>query len=110
MATHRVGVIGWPVAHSLSPAMHNAAFQALGLTDWRYDQIPVEPGSVRRKLIELREAGYVGVNVTIPHKQEVMPFVRVDEQARAVGAVNTIDFRTNTGTNTDVVGFMDDLA
>jgi shikimate dehydrogenase len=106
---NRVGVIGWPVSHSLSPAMHNAAFAALGLSDWSYELLPIPPDIVKLGLRELRDHGFTGVNVTVPHKQAVIPFVKPDERARAVGAVNTIDFRDNTATNTDVVGFIDDL-
>ena len=107
--TQRVGVIGWPIEHSLSPAMHNAAFKALGL-DWQYDKMAIPPDIVKLSLNELRDAGFVGINVTVPHKQAVMPYVRPDEIAKAVGAVNTIDFRGNKATNTDVAGFMGDLA
>lgn len=107
---NKVGIIGWPVTHSLSPHMHNAAFEALGLTDWRYELAPVPPDIVRQGLRTLRdEGGFIGVNVTVPLKEKVMPYVNPDEQARAVGAVNTIVFRDNFGTNTDVTGFMDDL-
>jgi len=106
----KVGIIGWPVTHSISPAMHNAAYAALGLTDWSYELAPVPPDIVRQGLRTLRdEGGFIGVNVTVPLKEKVMPHVRPDERARAVGAVNTIDFRDNSGTNTDVIGFMDDL-
>lgn len=107
---NKVGIIGWPVTHSISPAMHNAAFKALGLKDWSYELAPVPPDIVRQSLRILRdEGGFIGVNVTVPLKEAVMPFVAPDERARAVGAVNTIDFRNNLGTNTDVVGFIDDL-
>lgn len=107
--TTKVGVIGWPVTHSISPAMHKAAFRALGL-DWSYELAPVPPDIVRQSLRMLRdEGGYIGVNVTVPLKQAVMPYVLPDERARAIGAVNTIDFRSNVGTNTDAVGFIDDL-
>ncbi|MEP7294296.1 MAG: shikimate dehydrogenase [Chloroflexota bacterium] len=106
--TQRVGVIGWPIEHSLSPAMHNAAFAVLGL-EWQYDKMAIPPDIVKLSLREFRDAGFVGLNVTVPHKQAVMPFVKPDEIAKAVGAVNTIDFRKNTGTNTDVAGFMGDL-
>ncbi|MCK6577230.1 MAG: shikimate dehydrogenase [Anaerolineae bacterium] len=110
MTDYIVGAIGWPIEHSLSPAMHNAAFAALGLTNWRYEKMAVPPDVLRHSLNEFRNHGLIGINVTIPHKRAVMPFVKCDAQARAVGAVNTIDFRTNIGTNTDVAGFMDDLA
>jgi shikimate dehydrogenase len=107
--TSKVGVIGWPVTHSISPAMHNAAFQAMGL-DWSYELVPIPPDIVRQSLRILRdEGGFIGINVTVPHKQAVMPYVRPDERARAIGAVNTIDFRSNLGTNTDAVCFVDDL-
>ncbi len=106
--TYHVGVIGFPIEHSLSPAMHNAAFKALGL-NWEYDKYAIPPDIIRQSLREFSDHGFVGLNVTVPHKQAVMPFVKPDEIARAVGAVNTIEFRHNTGTNTDVGGFMDDL-
>jgi shikimate dehydrogenase len=106
--TKRVGLIGWPVAQSISPAMHNAAFQALGL-DWHYDAMAIPPDIVKYGIKEPMQHGYIGVNVTIPHKQEVMKIVKPDEYARAIGAVNTVDFRDLTGTNTDVTGFIDDL-
>lgn len=107
---YKVGVIGWPVAHSISPAMHNAAFQALGMTDWSYELLPVPPDIVGYSLRTLRdEGGLVGVNVTVPLKQVVMSYVKPDERARTIGAVNTIDFRDDSGTNTDAVGFIDDL-
>ena len=89
--TKKVGVIGWPIEHSLSPAMHNAAFKALGM-DWDYDKFAIPPDIVKLSLREFRDADFVGLNVTVPHKQAVMPFVKPDEIARAVGAVNTIDF------------------
>ena len=108
--TNKVGVIGWPVTHSISPAMHNAAFRVLGLNDWQYELAPVPPDIVGPSLRMLRnEGGFIGVNVTVPLKEKVMPFVLSDERARAVGAVNTIDFRENIGTNTDVIGLIDDL-
>lgn len=106
--TKRLGIIGWPIEHSLSPAMHNAAFAALGM-DWQYDKMAIPPDIVKLSLRELRDAGFIGINVTVPHKQAVMPFVKPDEIARAVGAVNTIDFRSNSATNTDVAGIMGDL-
>lgn len=109
MSLNKVGLIGWPVEHSISPAIHNAAFQALGMTDWLYDAMAIPPDIVREGIREPMRHGYVGLNVTIPHKQAVMQFVAPDEVARAVGAVNTIDFRDMSGTNTDVMGLVDDL-
>lgn len=111
MADKRVGVIGFPVSHSISPALHNAAFRALNMTNWRYDRVPIPPDILGMSLRTLRdEGGYVGLNVTIPHKQAAMEYTRPDERARAIGAVNTIQFSDNTATNTDVIGLMDDLA
>jgi shikimate dehydrogenase len=106
--TNKVGIIGWPLTYSLSPAMHNAAFRALGM-DWEYDLMPIPPDIVRLGLREPAQHGYIGVNVTIPHKQAVLPYVKADEVARAIGAVNTVDFRDNSGTNTDVTGLIEDL-
>lgn len=109
MAQNRVGVIGFPVEHSLSPMMHNAAFAALGMADWRYDAMSIPPDILRYGIREPKHHGYIGINVTVPHKEAVMRYVRPDEKARAIGAVNTIDFRRNLGTNTDADGFIQDL-
>lgn len=109
MREKRVGVIGFPVEHSLSPRMHNAAFAALGMMDWHYDAMAIPPDILRYGIREPKHHGYIGINVTVPHKEAVMEFVRPDERARAIGAVNTIDFRSNLGTNTDADGFIHDL-
>jgi shikimate dehydrogenase len=106
--TTRVGIIGWPLKFTLSPAMHNAAFRALDM-DWHYDAMAIPPDIVRLGLREPAQHGYVGLNVTIPHKETVMPFVRADATAKAIGAVNTVDLRTAAATNTDVIGFIEDL-
>lgn len=109
MARKRVGVIGFPVEHSLSPIMHNAAFQALGMMDWLYDAMSIPPDILRYGIQEPKNHGYVGINVTVPHKEAIMELVRPDDKARAIGAVNTVDFRDNSGTNTDADGFINDL-
>ena len=109
MREKRVGLIGFPVEHSLSPMMHNAAFAALDMADWHYDAMEIPPDILRYGIREPRNHGYIGINVTVPHKEAVMQFVRPDEKARAIGAVNTIDFRRNLGTNTDADGFIHDL-
>ena len=109
MPSKRVGLIGFPVEHSLSPIMHNAAFKALNMHDWRYDAMSIPPDILRLGLREPRDHGYIGLNVTVPHKEAIMEFVRPDEKARAIGAVNTVDFRNNIGTNTDADGFIHDL-
>ena len=107
---HKVGVIGWPVEHSISPQMHTAALRAAGLTDWSYERIAIPPDIVGHSLRTLRdEGGFTGLNVTVPHKQAVLPHVRPDEVALALGAANTIDFRDNSATNTDHTGLIDDL-
>ena len=102
-----VGLIGWPVEHSRSPAMHNAAFVALGL-NWRYILLPTPADHVEAVVARIRSGELQGANVTIPHKQAVMPFLdEIDPVAQAVGAVNTIVRRGDRliGFNTDTVGF-----
>lgn len=111
--TQLVGVIGWPVEHSLSPAMHNAALTALGL-NWCYVAMPVRPGEVVTAVHGLAALGFRGCNVTVPHKQAVMAALdSITPEAQALGAVNTLVFtRTAEGTshiaghNTDVAGFI----
>jgi len=68
--TRLAGVIGWPVEHSRSPQMHNAAFEALGM-DWAYVALPVRPERLAPALRGLPALGFAGVNVTIPHKEAV---------------------------------------
>ncbi len=103
-----VGLIGWPVEHSVSPAMHNAAFDALGL-HWRYTLLPTPPGRVKAALNDLKAQGYRGANVTVPHKQVVMPHLdEITGAARDIGAVNTIVVQDGRliGHNTDGDGFL----
>jgi shikimate dehydrogenase len=105
--TRRVVLIGHPVAHSLSGAMQQAAFDELGV-DARYelwDRAPIELGDA---VAEIRGEDFLGANVTIPHKERVVPMVdRLTEEASATGAVNTItrEGRRLIGHNTDVPGF-----
>jgi len=102
-----VGLIGWPVEHSRSPAMHNAAFTALGL-DWRYILLPTPPDQIEAVMARIRSGELRGANVTIPHKQAVMPLLdELDPAAQAVGAVNTIVRRADRliGFNYDTIGF-----
>ncbi len=106
--TEKVGIIGWPLTTTFSPAMHNAAFKALGM-DWVYDAMAIPPDIVRLGILEPQRHGYIGLNVTIPHKEEALKYVTPDDIARAVGAVNTIDLRHMSGTNTDVAGLITDL-
>lgn len=107
--TQLLGLIGHPVSHSLSPAMHNAAIATLGVNAV-YLPFPVAPADVEMAIAGLAAIGVRGFNVTIPHKQAVVPFLStLSETARAVGAVNTVyrlDDGSWGGTNTDVEGFM----
>jgi shikimate dehydrogenase len=103
-----VGIIGDPVAHSASPAMHNAAFAALGL-DWVYVPFAVRAAALRDAVRAVRALGLAGVNVTVPHKAAVLPHLdAVSALAARVGAVNTIINRDGllSGDNTDVAGFV----
>ena len=103
----RVGLIGDPVEHSRSPRMHNAAFAALGM-DAVYELWPTPAAQVRDRIGGLRNLDIAGANVTVPHKQAVMPFLdEISETARRIGAVNTIIPREGRliGDNTDAYGF-----
>ncbi len=103
-------VIGDPVAHSLSPQMHEAAYKALGL-NYTYVAVQVPVGEVSAALDRLREIGYRGVNVTVPHKQEAIGWcAHVDGFCEQVESVNTIDLRRRSGINTDANGFLATLA
>jgi shikimate dehydrogenase len=106
-STRTVGIIGWPVAHSLSPAIHNAAFRALEL-DWIYVPMPVAPSAVPRAIDGLAALGFAGVNVTMPHKTAVADLLDdLSEDARRLRAVNTVvvDGSLLQGHNTDAPGF-----
>jgi shikimate dehydrogenase len=106
-ATRVAAVVGWPVAHSLSPVIHNAAFAALEM-DWTYVALPVEPGHVPEAVVGLRALGFAGANVTMPHKGAVADVMdELTEDARRLRAVNTIEFRGDrlVGHNTDAPGF-----
>jgi shikimate dehydrogenase len=89
----RLGVLGWPVAHSRSPAMHNAALIAVGLHGWRYQLLPVPPELLDETVPSLSRAGFRGVNVTIPHKPAALALATDrTERAAAIGAANTLTF------------------
>ena len=110
------GLIGWPVAHSLSPRIHQAAFLSTGLQG-EYDLFPIDPGTsqgmIRETLLDKLRAGNLhGLNVTVPHKERALSWVdRLSSTAQAVGAVNTISLQNNelVGDNTDVEGFLNHL-
>jgi shikimate dehydrogenase len=106
----RLGVIGWPVAHSRSPAMFEAAFAALGMKDWSYQRLPLAPEIFAETVTALGASGFVGANVTIPHKQAALALAdRASEAARAIGAANTLTFHpdgTIAAENTDAPGLI----
>ncbi len=108
-STRFAGVIGWPVGHSLSPRMHNAAFRALGL-DWAYLAFPIDPDHVVQAVRGLFRAGCSGLNVTIPHKHAVIECCSaVTPAVAAIGAANTLIPDGDggmTGDNTDAEGFL----
>lgn len=110
MATAVVGLVGGPlqVARSLSPAIHNAAFTALGL-DWIYVGLPVEVGNLKESIERMSSAGLRGFNVTMPHKGEAGRLVdRLEGEAREIAAVNTVDisFGELIGSSTDGQGLL----
>ncbi len=106
----RFGVVGWPVDHSRSPAMHNAAFAALGLEDHRYQHLPVPVDAFAATIKGLPGAGFKGANVTIPHKERALLVAdEVTATASSIGAVNTLTFTDDgriAGDNTDAPGFL----
>jgi shikimate dehydrogenase len=103
-------VIGWPVAHSRSPLIHNYWIKRLGLNA-EYRREAVQSRDFRDFVTHLRDHGYVGCNVTVPHKQASLEVALPDERAKAVGAANTLwlDGDTLRATNTDVEGFLANL-
>jgi shikimate dehydrogenase len=105
------GVLGFPVAHSRSPAMMNAAFAELGM-DWRYVHLPISPQRFVETARALPASGYRGANVTIPHKLAARELVdELTAAAEAIGAVNTLSFEGGRilGENTDAGGLIDAL-
>ena len=106
--TKIVGIIGDPIKHSRSPQIHNAAIAALGL-DYVYVPFHVQPDNLSAAIEGFKAANVVGINVTIPHKQNVIPYLdEISREAALIGAVNTLIFRDRTisGENTDAPGFL----
>ena len=107
--TKLVGLLGQPVNHSLSPVMHNAAYEEMGL-DWCYVAIPCDRENIEKVTTALRIVDCKGLNVTIPHKQEVLKACnKLTETANKIQAVNTLVPEKNNqwiGANTDVEGFL----
>jgi shikimate dehydrogenase len=108
-ATRFVGILGWPLDHTLSPAIHNAAFRRLGL-DWVYLSFPVPAERLAEAVAGLRALGAQGANVTMPHKEAVVDHLdELSGEAEVLGAVNTIQQLGGKliGHNTDIGGFIE---
>ena len=107
----RLGIIGHPIGHSISPMFQQAALDAIGF-DGTYEAWEIAPDGVSEFVNALRAPGTLGINVTVPHKEAVIPFIdEVDDWASIAGAVNTIVNRDGrlTGHNTDGIGFLQAL-
>jgi shikimate dehydrogenase len=103
-------IVGWPVAHSRSPLIHNYWLERYGIAgEYRHEAVPPEQFADFARSLAAR--GYVGANVTVPHKEAALALSQPDERARAVGAANTLwlDGGVLRSTNTDVEGFLDNL-
>jgi shikimate dehydrogenase len=110
----RLAVIGWPVDHSRSPAMHSAALAATGLDgEYAYERLAVAPDAFEQTVRGLPAQGFAGVNVTIPHKEAALALATdASDEARAIGAANTLTFGadgTIRADNTDAPGLLDAL-
>ena len=108
---HLAGVVGWPVAHSRSPLIHQYWMRQYGLTG-DYRAVPAEPDAFERVIRGLIDEGYAGVNVTVPHKEAALLLAdEADDLARRIGASNTLIFEGGRirATNTDAYGFIANL-
>jgi shikimate dehydrogenase len=109
----RLAVLGHPVAHSRSPAMHNAALAELGLgEEWRYEAIELAPDEFEPRVRAMAREGFVGANVTVPHKGAALALAdTLSETAREIGAANTLGFEAGEirAENTDAQGLLDAL-
>ncbi len=109
--TKIVGILGYPIQHTLSPQMHNAAFAQLGL-DYVYLSFEVKPDKLGAAVRGLKALNITGVNVTVPHKERVLEYLdELSEEAKRLGAVNTIKLKSGRlcGYNTDGEGFIASL-
>lgn len=110
----RLCVLGHPVSHSLSPAIHTAAFRALGMDgEWSYEAIEVAPDSFETLVRRLPGEGFAGANVTIPHKEAALALAKdASREARQIGAANTLGFGSGRirADNTDAAGLIAALA
>jgi len=103
MTLRRAGIMGWPVSHSLSPKLHDFWLKQYGI-EGSYEFLPVEPENLQTALVKLVDQGFVGVNLTVPHKERALPFM--------VRAVNTVTLHEDGllyGLNTDVFGFCQNI-
>ncbi|MDF2563886.1 MAG: Shikimate dehydrogenase [Massilibacillus sp.] len=103
-----LGIIGYPIGHSMSPHMHNAVIKALGL-DYTYIAMSVKPEDIKAAVLGLRALNFRGFNVTIPHKIAIMEHIdEINQGAKAIGAVNTVVNNDGKlrGYNTDYIGFV----
>lgn len=110
---NRLAVLGHPVAHSRSPAMHTAALAALGLAgEWSYEAIDLAPDEFEPRVRRMAGEGFAGANVTVPHKGAALSLAdSLSETAREIGAANTLSFEAGEvrADNTDAQGFLDAL-
>jgi shikimate dehydrogenase len=105
----RLAVLGYPVGHSRSPAMHSAALAELGLEDWSYEAIEVAPDAFEARAREMPDEGFAGANVTVPHKGAALSLAdELSETAREIGAANTLVFADGEirAENTDADGLL----
>jgi shikimate dehydrogenase len=109
----RLAVLGQPVSHSRSPAMHSAALAELGLADeWTYEAVEVAPDEFDERVRSMHREGFVGANITVPHKLAALALAdEASQAAHAIGAANTLSFRGERifAENTDATGFLDAL-
>lgn len=112
MTTKRAGVMGWPVDHSRSPALHTFWMKQYGI-DGSYVRLPVEPANLALALKDLARRGFAGCNLTVPHKEAAMSIVdHVSDEGWRIGAVNTIFVQPDgrlSAANSDAYGFMENL-
>ena len=113
MTRKRLAVLGQPISHSRSPAMHSAALAELGLAgEWSYEAIEVTPARFASQVRAMEGDGFVGANVTVPHKLAALELADdASDAARAIGAANTLSFGDGriAADNTDAQGFLDSL-
>ena len=110
--TAKAGVVGWPIEHSLSPVLHGHWLREYDI-DGSYEKIAIAPGTFSQRIAELRAAGYRGVNVTVPYKEEALSLTQqTDQAARIAGAANLLVFKSDGSIgarNTDASGLFDSL-